>query len=203
MGTNDVAAAHAGAGNEKSGQILNTAGSSDMISILTDKPVVNPCYYVRNAGRLGIWQIYATTCGGFAIDWFHKEFCSEMSKEYFYDEFLPNSIEQIDDNPLSFDPYLAEDRQSMEKKKASWHGLSLSSTREQMMAALLYSMQKVLSDTVDEAGRQITMEKIIKTTGGLLSDPMLHLKEDIFDGYRFEVLDDCTIRGNYVLARQF
>jgi xylulokinase len=75
VGTNDMASAQAGAGNFEPGCIMDTAGSSDMVSILTDQPVVHPRYYLRNSAIPGLWQIYATTAGGFALDWFYGQFC--------------------------------------------------------------------------------------------------------------------------------
>ena len=203
LGTNDVVAAHAGAGNTRSGQVLNTAGSSDMVSILTDTPAIHPGYYVRNAGRPGLWQIYATPCGGFAIDWFRKEFCRDLSDEEFFGKFLPQSLQCAVDCPVTFDPYLAEDRQSMERKKASWKGLSLSSTRKQLLGALLFSMQDVLSSVVQEVAKHIEMEHTIRVTGGMVSDAILQLKEQAFPGYEFVVVDDCPTIGNYRLAQPF
>lgn len=200
MGTNDVVSSHAGAGNDRHGQILNTAGSSDMVSILTDRPVLNPNYYVRNAGTRGLWQIYATTAGGFAIEWFYQEFCGEMDKDRFYNEFIPEAIALIDGNPVEFDPYLAEDRQSLERRTASWRGLTLGSTKKHMFAALIYSMQKVLSDTVALAAQTVDIEPVIKVTGGMTADSVMELKRKMFPGYSFVLKDDCAILGNATMA---
>lgn len=201
MGTNDMSAAQIGARNTSAGQSLNTAGSSDMISILTDKPITNPRYYLRNSATPGIWQIYATTSGGFSIDWFYKEFCSEMEFESFLNHYIPKCIQLCDNNPVTFDPYLAEDRQDMERKTASWKGLTLSSTREQMLASLLYSMQNVLKDTVNEAEKSIRINRTLKVTGGMVSESILSLKRRIFDGYDFQIHHDCNILGNALLAQ--
>ena len=76
-GTNDVAAAQVGADNLHSGEIMNTTGSSEMVSILSDKAKTDPGYYLRNSAIPGLWQIYATTAGGFAVDWFYRQFCRE------------------------------------------------------------------------------------------------------------------------------
>ena len=200
MGTNDVVAAHAGVGNNRPGQILNTAGSSDMVSILTDKPVLNPKYYVRNAGKTGLWQIYATTAGGFAVDWFCKEFCREMDKSTFYNQYLPECLEQNIETTVSFDPYLAEDRQSLERRTGAWHGLTLSTTRSQMLASLVCSIQKVLSDTIALAAQQIEIDPIIKITGGFTDDAILKLKKKMFGNYDFEVLNERTLLGNAIMA---
>lgn len=202
MGTNDVVAAHAGAGNFRSGQILDTAGSSDMVSILTDKPLLHPKYYVRNAGFKGLWQIYATTCGGFAIDWFYNEFCREMSKDDFYNSLIPEALECIGKTPVTFDPYLAECRQSLERRTASWKGLTLGSTRKEMLASLLDSMQTVLSDTVACASESTGMDSVIKITGGMTADSIMKLKARKFPGYTFEHKDDCCVLGNPVLAHR-
>lgn len=201
MGTNDMATAQVGAANTRPGQILNTAGSSDMVSILTDKPVISPNYYLRNSAIPGLWQIYATTSGGFSIDWFYREFCKDMDAEYFYTEYIPSCIEIGEDNPVTFDPYLAGDRQSMDSKTGSWHGLSLSSTREQMMSALLYSMQRVLHSTILSVSDSVSVDKTIKITGGMVNDSILSLKSRVFRDFRFQVCDDCNIIGNTLLAR--
>ncbi len=118
VGTNDVAAAQMGAHNARAGDMMNTTGSSEMVSILTDKPVVNPEYYLRNSALPGIWQIYATTAGGFAIDWFYDQLCREMTKKEFY-KYVDDVIDQcMDDTSVTFDPYMTGDRQSLEKRPA-------------------------------------------------------------------------------------
>lgn len=201
-GTNDVAAAQMGAGNCASGQIMNTAGSSEMISILTDKPAVNPKYYLRNSALPGLWQIYATTCGGFGVDWFYHQFCRDMTRDAYY-EYLGNAVERyMQDNPVTFDPYLTGDRQSLEKKAGAWHGLTLEATREQMLSSLLKSMQGVLYETVQRAERVAPLQKKIKVSGGMTTEIYLKLKEQEMPGYSFEVVDDCPIKGNVELVRR-
>ena len=203
VGTNDVAAAQSGAGNQSAGGIMNTAGSSEMISILTDNPAVSPEYYLRNAAIPGLWQIYVITCGGFGVDWFHEQFCREMSKPDFY-AYLSRCLEaHLRDNPVAFDPYLTGDRQSLEKKTASWRGLTLAATRDEMLAALLESMQGVLYGAVKKAESVTRLDPVIKVSGGMTTDLYLRLKALSFPGYRFQVVDDCPILGNVELAKRY
>lgn len=203
IGTNDVASAQMGAGNRTTGCIMNTAGSSEMVSILIDKPVVNSEYYLRNAALPGLWQIYVTTCGGFGVDWFYEQFCQEMSKSDFY-SYLDNAIEKhMDDNPVIFDPYLTGDRQSLDKKTAAWHGLTLDTKRDQMLAALLKSMQGVLFEAVLKAEKIVKLNRMIKVSGGMTTKAYLKLKTKEFPGYSFEVVDDCPIIGNVELAKYY
>lgn len=202
VGTNDVAAAQMGASNTLSGQIINTAGSSEMISILTNCPAVNSHYYLRNAAIPGLWQIYAITAGGFAIDWFYHQFCREMSRQEFYDNYIVHAIETCGcKTAVTFDPYLTGDRQSLEKKTGAWHGLTLSVTREEMLAAMLKSIQGVLYSTIKAAEKVIPLDSTIKISGGMVTPSYLKLKLREIPEYHFEKVDDCPILGNVELIK--
>lgn len=204
IGTNDMASAQAGAGNFTAGCIMDTAGSSDMVSILTDKPVVHPRYYLRNSALPGIWQIYATTAGGFALDWFWEQFCREMSQEVFYNEYLTQVINQWPkEGEVRFDPYLTGDRQCMEKRTGAWSGLTLASTRDEMLAAMLRSMNRVLYDTIQEAKKVQPLKDVIQLAGGMSDDKFIQLKMREIPGFRFELVDNCSILGNVALAQHF
>ncbi len=204
VGTNDMAAAQVGAGNVRPGCIMDTAGSSDMVSILTDRPVVNPRYYLRNSALPGLWQIYATTAGGFALDWFHQQLARDLTRHQFYEELVPRAVTEFaQDGLVTFDPYLTGDRQSLELRTAAWHGLTLAATREEMLAAMLKSMNRVLSATVREAAAVVDLEPVIKLTGGLSTKSFVELKEREMPGFRFEVVDNCSIMGNVALARRY
>lgn len=204
VGTNDVASAQMGAKNSRAGEMMDTAGSSEMISILTDNPKVNPHYYLRNAALPGLWQIYATTAGGFAVDWFYKEFCRDIPKDEYYGTYIVDCIEKyLKDTEVYFDPYLTGDRQSLEKKTGAFHGLTLSATREQMLAALLRSIQGVLKTTMQEAAEVVTLSKTVKISGGMVTPAYLRLKQLEIPGFEFEVVDDCPILGNVELVKHY
>ena len=84
LGGNDAVTAQVGAGNTHSGDILNISGSSEMVSILSDTPKVNDKYYLRRSATPGLWQIFAITASGFAIDWFREEFYKDMDEYTFF-----------------------------------------------------------------------------------------------------------------------
>ena len=204
VGTNDMAAAQVGAGNVEPGCIMDTAGSSDMVSVLTDRPVVNPRYYLRNSALPGLWQIYATTAGGFALDWFHEQLARELTRQEFYEYLVPRAIAEFEeDGELTFDPYLTGDRQSMGKRTGAWHGLTLATTREEMLAAMLKSTNRVLNTTIREAAQVVGLKPVIKLTGGLSTKAFVELKQREMPGFRFEVVENCSIIGNVALARRY
>jgi xylulokinase len=203
VGTNDMAAAHLGAGNDRAGQSMNTAGSSEMISVLTDHPVPSPHYYLRCAATPGLWQIYATTAGGFALDWFHAQFAREMSRKAFFDEIVPQALsEHLDDDTIIFHPYLTGDRQSLERRTGQWDGLTLSSTREGMLGAMMKAMVGVLSGTLSRAGEVVALDPVIKVSGGMSSVAYLSVKQALMPNFSFEQVQNCSVLGNVALAQR-
>lgn len=203
VGTNDMAAAHLGAGNARAGQSMNTAGSSEMISILTDRPVTSPHYYLRCAAIPGLWQIYATTAGGFALDWFHAQFAREMSREAFFDELIPRALtDHLEDDTITFLPYLTGDRQSLEPRTGQWKGLTLANTREEMLAAMMKAMVGVLSETLARASKVLTLDSVIKVSGGMASDAYFAAKQSLMPGFRLERVQNCSVLGNVALANR-
>lgn len=200
VGTNDMAAAQVGAGNREPGDVLNTAGSSDMVSILTDRPVPRAGHYLRNAAVPGLWQIYATTSGGFAAEWFRQQFARELSATDFHEQFVSRAIEEhLADETVTFEPYLTGDRQSLEPRSGSWHGLTLAATREQMFTAMMKGSARVLADVVRRVGQDLPITSRIKITGGLVTPAHLRLKEHVF-GVPFLPVRDCPLVGSVLLA---
>lgn len=201
VGTNDMAAAHLGAGNDRAGQSMNTAGSSEMISILTDRPVPSPHYYLRCAAIPGLWQIYATTAGGFALEWFHAQFAREMSRAAFLEELVPQALaDHLEDDSITFLPYLTGDRQSLEPRTGQWKGLTLANTREEMLAAMMKAMVGVLSATLERASSVVALDSVIKVSGGMASDAYLAAKHSLMPGYTLERVQNCSVLGNVALA---
>lgn len=205
LGTNDAAAAQIGAGNTSPGDILNTSGSSEMVSILTNIPIVNEKYYLRKAATPGLWQIYATTLGGFGLEWFRKEICDDMEKDEYYSKYVPEVIGKKENEiRSSFLPYMAGDRQSLETKQGSFNGLTLATRREDMLLAMLYSTNDVMAVTLNLARKILPLSDSVKITGGLTSiNGYKELKEEIFNVKKIDVVKDCPILGNGIFAMNY
>jgi sugar (pentulose or hexulose) kinase len=202
LGTNDAATAQIGAGNSTAGAILNISGSSEMISILTDAPRVDKRYYLRCSASAGLWQIYATTAGGFALDWFRREFYRDMEERAFFEGELPKIAELCSAKigGVEFLPYLSGDRQSIVPKKGAFTGLTLETRREDLLAALLRGMHDPIRQVLSICEDFVPLEKNIKVTGGMIDRSLLKIKEQIFPGYRFEAKGECMILGSAILA---
>lgn len=203
LGSNDAATAQIGADNTSSGDMLNIAGSSEMISIITDTPRINDQYYLRNAITPGKWQVYATTIGGFAIEWFRKEFYRDMEKDAFFSEELPRVIEtRLGASSVRFLPYLAGDRHSLRKKRGGFTGLTLESSRDDLLAAILLGIQEPIAKTISLAEDFVDLKDTLKVTGGMTTDVYISLKRKVFSDFRLETIDNCPTLGNAKLALQ-
>ena len=132
VGTNDAAAAQAGAGNTKAGDMLIVSGSSEMISILTDKAVVNDKYYLRRAAADGLWQIFAITASGLVIDWFRREFYKKWMRQHFTGKRCQRLSGILRHKKVRFAPYIAGDRQSLMQRTGLLPVFTLDSTREDL-----------------------------------------------------------------------
>lgn len=203
LGSNDAAIAQIGCNNTNEGDILNISGSSEIISIISDKAVVSDSYYLRNAITPGKWQIFAITIGGFAIDWFRKEFYKDLNSREFFDNELPDVIQNyIGNTDVVFLPYLVGDRQSLTPKKGAFEGLTLETTRKDLLAAILLGIHEPIIKTVELSGDFMQHNKTIKLTGGMTTDQFINIKKRLLIGFDFVVIDNCPIIGNGILALQ-
>ena len=203
VGSNDAATAQIAADNTKQGDILNISGSNEMVSIISETPCVNPNFYLRCAITPGKWQFYAITTGGFAIEWFRSNFCLDLSKKKFFDEYIPQVVEKGGLEHVSFIPHLAGDRQSLEKKYGAFEGLTLGTNRADMLYALLVGTHKPVVDTINISKNLICLNKTIKLTGGLINESYCKLKKRILPGFEFEVFEDGPIIGNVKLIKNY
>jgi sugar (pentulose or hexulose) kinase len=201
LGTNDAASAQVGAGNTKPGDILNISGSSEMISILSNRPRIDDRYYLRCSATPGLWQIYATTASGFALDWFRREFYRDMDDKRFFEEEFPRVVDSfLETGTLEFLPYIAGDRQSLTPKKAAFTGITLETKREDFLAAILIGIHEPIKDVIEICRTFMPLDKTIKLTGGMINDSFLRVKERLFSSYQLKIIPDCPAIGSAKIA---
>ena len=205
LGSNDAATGIFGAGIAENGDILNIAGSNEILTILTDKPVINEGYYLRNSLFPGKWQIFSINIGGFALEWFRQLAYSEMDRGYFYETLLSEIIDGESSEGFArptakFKPFLAGDRHSLEVKRGAFTDLTLSTKRDEMLKAILFGINEHITNNIEIAGQFLTLNKKIIITGGLAETPYLKMKTKIMPGFTFEFKRRCTTIGNGKLA---
>ena len=203
-GTQDCAAALRGAELCRPGDLLNISGSSEIICILTDRPEVNEKYYLRESGQEGIWQIFGITSGGFALEWFRKEFCREIEKNDFFQQYLPDLLmNHFDSGGVQFAPYLSGDRQSMENKKASFSGLTLKNDREEMLCALLEGIQKPVLQIMNQSKKALNLNTVMRVTGNMVENyAYLQMKKKQMGKDNILLVENCPLKGNVYIVKE-
>jgi sugar (pentulose or hexulose) kinase len=201
MGSNDTAHAALGAGAVENGSILNISGSNEIMTITTDRPIPHEKVYLRTHAVRGRWLVLAITVGGGALEWFRRELCREMDRETFYEEYLPDFIAgRFRETRVRFSPHLAGDRHSLRHKKAAFRGITLESTRDDLLSALLAGIFEPLHLVLDIYGTQLPLCREVVLTGGMAGSACLELKRRLFPQFVFRKVDECSTLGNGKMA---
>lgn len=201
VGTNDATIAQVAAENNSAGCLLNISGSSEIISILTDKPYINERYYLRLAAQPGLWQIFAITAGGFMLDWIHAQFYKDLNDaDFFTNEYA--CAAKLAELPLSvkMEPYFAGDRQSLQKKYGAFSGMSLETTRRDLFAAVLRGINEPICSTISLVSNILQLKQTVKMTGGLITPEYLHLKKTLLPNHILQCTPFGSIVGNAIWA---
>lgn len=195
VGSNDSAAAAYGAGAVNTGDIMNISGSSEIMTITTENPVPHPRLYLRTSVEKEKWLYLSITVGGFALEWFRKNFCREMGADEFYKKYLDEAAKKGNPKNVRFLPHLSGDRHSLRKKRGGFSGLTADTTREDMLLALLRGTFEPMTESLSIVGKNTELNKRIYLTGGVVNDAYRRFKEDYFKGYTFFDRADCSSRG--------
>lgn len=81
-GANDTTCAAIGASVTRSGEMMNTSGTVDILVLCLEEPVVSRKHLLRTHAYPGKWLAMRTVgAGGGSLEWFRRNFCKELSKE--------------------------------------------------------------------------------------------------------------------------
>jgi len=202
MGSNDTSSAALGAGVLENGQILNISGSGELLAICLDRPIPDERYYLRTHPLPGRWLLFDLTLAGFALEWFRLQFCREMSEEEFYQSYLKGILHEGRKTPVRFHPYLAGDRTSLKQKKASFSGLTLSTSRDECLYAIMEAVTGRTERLLNKMGKAIELDKVIHLTGGAANQALMDYKKRRFPEFDIAVMEDCALHGCAFMARK-
>jgi sugar (pentulose or hexulose) kinase len=140
-------------------------------------------------------QVSTIAAAGSAVAWANRELFPDLSETAFH-----ALVKKLAKKPLPssvrFEPYLAGDRTSLDQKTAAFSGLTLATTRDHLLSAMVESI------AVGSAARL----PLLKATGTpmhhdvLLSGGLTHslssvLHRDWKGRWKFGAVDEATLRG--------
>lgn len=195
MGAADTACAAYGAGAVEDGQLMNSTGTVEVMVLCTDKPFYSNQFLLRTHVIPDRWLIMNIIgAGGESLNWVYREFFREMSRKQFFDEKMPKLLEEYGSGGVTFTPHLAGDRTSVRNKTGILTGLTLGSTREHIMCAVVNGVINQLKDGMDTYSKISRLSNTIYYTGGG-SSALKSYKEKVLNEFDFKMVDNCAMKG--------
>jgi xylulokinase len=213
VGLVDTSAAMLLAGT-RPGQLLNVCGSTDVLALCTDRPRPHERLLTRALGVGNRWMSVSTlAAAASAIYWVKRELFADLSIPKFTQLVRRIGLSSPDSRlrkrarrqavaseppatGVTFEPYLAGERTSIEQRRGAFTGLTLATTREQMLEAVIESLVKAsaarlaLLDTGD-----VKILRRVVVSGGAQDrlDELFH--RDWPGRWTFHAEDEATLRG--------
>lgn len=206
IGGNDAVLAAYSVGIKNPGDIINVNGTCEITLVSLDKCIASANYNIRAHVLGGRWlTLHVMNAGGKALDWFRELFCSELSAEQFYDQFLPHAIETWLDREsgVTYSPYLMGSRYSLEPLKAQLSGLTQQTTREEILAAIVRGLCEYQKTHLDEVGAKIPLQDVIHVTGGATSPASIRAKARWMRDCEYVHSEQSSMRGAAMLGQKF
>jgi xylulokinase len=193
MGGADTACSAFGSGITELGQVFETTGTSDVISVCSDRPtfdirLMNRCHVIPDR-----WLFMgAMVAPGAAYQWFREQFCGyekEASAKLGITAYELMDLEakkaKPGSNGLVFLPYLAGERSPIWDPFARglFFGFSLSSTRADFIRSILEGTAYGLRQNVEIVEKDLgfSISAFHTVGGGARSDLWNQIKADVIN----------------------
>jgi xylulokinase len=196
VGMIDTSAAMLLAGS-RPGQLLNVVGSTDVLALCTDRPKPHEHLLTRALGvRRDRWMSVSTiAAAGSSLLWAKEQLFTDLSMSRF--RALVRSIARRSAIDVTFDPYLAGERASMEQRRAAFAGLTLATTREHMLQAIVDALAKASAARLEllRHNNDVTIRRDVMVSGSA-SDQLDDIFQRDWPGrWAFKRETEASLRG--------
>jgi xylulokinase len=190
----------------KVGQLFNVTGSTDVLALCTDKPKPREGVLTRALGVNGLWLTVSTLAAvASALYWAKIQFFPDISIDDF--RKLMHKLTTAGEKAagsVRFEPFMAGDRTSIEQRQGVFTGLTLASTREQMLSAMIESLAAASAarlPMLDDGSTQLL--RTVVTSGGAADrlDKIMH--RDWPGRWTFKPVTEATMQGLWMLSEKF
>jgi xylulokinase len=178
------------------GQLFHVSGSTDVLALCTDRPLPDERLLTRALGVGRLWTAVSTlAAAGSSIQWAKQQFFPDYDWPGFNRLIARLSKERRDSN-VSFRPYLAGDRMSIEQPQGAFEHLTLATTRLDMLAAILESLIAASAQRLTLLQKQkVPLNNTVATSLSARSGLERLLCRDWPGQWRFRTLRQSTLRG--------
>lgn len=182
------------------GRLVNVAGSTDVLALCTDRARPHPRLLTRPLGVGRRWLSVSTlAAAGSALAWARQALFADLSEAAFHARLAAAG----DAGGVTFDPWLAGDRTSVEPRAAAFHGMTLGTTREHLLASIAEALARSSAERLSliVAHNAVRPRREVVVTGGVGSALQHLLHRDWPGRWTFRNEEEATLRGLGRLAR--
>jgi sugar (pentulose or hexulose) kinase len=206
IGGNDAVLAAYSVGIREPGKIFNINGTCEITMVCLPKCFPSRNYNIRTHVIPERWfSFYVMNAGGKALEWFKNLFCSEMTEEKYYADFIPRAIDMWlnRESGVTYIPYLMGSRYSLEPLKAEFHGLTQETSREELLAALVRGLYNYQRENLKEVSIEMPLADEILVSGGAVNEALIRAKTRWMRNcsYRFET--ESSLKGAAMLGQKY
>ena len=206
IGGNDAVLAAYSVGIREPGEIFNINGTCEITMVCLPKCFPSRNYNIRTHVLPERWfSFYVMNAGGKALEWFKNLFCSEMTEEKFYTDFIPRAIDLWlnRESGVTYIPYLMGSRYSLEPLKAEFRGLTQETSREELLAALVRGLYQYQRENLKEVSIEIPLKNEILVSGGAVNEALIRAKTRWMRNCSYRVETESSLKGAAMLGRKF
>lgn len=204
IGGNDAVLAAYSVGVKEPGEIINVNGTCEISLVCLPTCLPSQSYNIRAHVLPDRWlTLHVMNAGGKALEWFKNVFCREMTTDEFYGGFLPDAIDAWLDreNSVTYTPYLMGSRYSQEPLKAELLGLTQTTSREEILAAIVRGLCQYQGNHLREIEAHLPLRDTIHLTGGAVSAALIRAKRKWMRNGDYVHEEESSVKGAAMLAR--
>lgn len=211
-GGNDAVLSAFSGGLTEPGAINNICGTGEFTSVCVDTPLASSNFNIRCHVIPGRWvTFFVLNTGGKALEWFHGLFCKDMTAQQFYDDYIPTVLGSFFDGPDPdrreaglpvYVPYLSGCRYTLDLMKASFSGVTLETTRDDMLLSVIRGNAAYHGNHLRELGTMVKLGRRVTTSGGGAKiRRYLEVKNRWTGDFEYEYQDQSSLVGAAMLGR--
>ena len=179
------------------GQMFNVVGSTDVLALCTERPRPQPRLLTRALGVGRKWLSVSTlAAAASSIYWARDQFFPEIPIRKFHKLIHKLSREgAAASGGVTFSPYMAGERTSIEQRQGAFSGITLATTRENLLSAIIEGLVQASAARIPLLEKTGTSPlKTVMVSGG--SDRLdLIFHRDWPGEWVFRSVTDATMRG--------
>lgn len=151
------------------GMLINVVGSTDVLAVVTEDPRPSEHYLTRALGVADKFLSVATIpASGSAVIWAKQNLFSDLPDKAFFDLIKTLAAKPAFPTDLRFVPHLAGSRTAVEQPTGGFENLRLSTTRQDMLKAVIDSLaaeSALRIDLLKKASSHRLRRDVLRTGG--------------------------------------